>query len=147
MLKKTRTGFTLVESLVVLAISSLIVGMLLLCLNVFPQNSMKEKAFWRLFNEKWNESIQRGKNEGRVTDVRIWKGQDVEFRFYKNKHLISEYVDIPEGLSANGQHDIFITPTGFTKPQTINWYSKNRHCGIQQKFQLGWGIYYCEDDK
>lgn len=144
--KKTRLGFTLVETLVVLGISSVIMMLLVFAIAMFPQNNLKEKAFWRCFDEQWNLSIQAAKDTEQITKVRFRPDvNQVIFEQYKNKRLQSKLIEIPDGLRPIEFREITISEKGFVKPQTLNWYSQKRHCGIHQKFQLGWGIYYCED--
>ncbi|WP_395318729.1 prepilin-type N-terminal cleavage/methylation domain-containing protein [Fructilactobacillus frigidiflavus] len=144
--KRIRPGFTLVETLIVLAISTLIMALLVFLMAMFPQKNIQEKAFWRCFDEQWNSSIQAAKDHGQITDVRVRPDKNIVlFEQFKNNHFEYQRVQMPDGLRPIEVHEIRITDKGFVKPQTLNWYSQNRHCGIHQKFQLGWGIYYCED--
>lgn len=146
--KKIRKGFTLIETVIVLGISALILIFLVFAVAMFPQSNIKEKAFWRCFDEQWNSAIQMAKDNGQITTVSFWSNSDeVVFSQYRNNGLHYKRVQLPDGLRPVEFREIKITEKGFVKPQTLNWYSQNCHCKIHQKFQLGWGIYYCEDDK
>ncbi|WP_413627180.1 type II secretion system protein [Fructilactobacillus vespulae] len=145
--KGKKQGFTLVESLVVLAISAITILVIIFSTAIVKQNSYGERVFWNVFNEKWNGAIQKSRNDKKIVRVEFSTSNRVIFSSYDNRRLNRDVLPMPQGLKTEKWNEIVINEDGYVKPQTVVWFSENSNTRIWQKFQLGWGTYNFERKK
>ncbi|EKK20934.1 hypothetical protein B808_1248 [Fructilactobacillus florum 8D] len=144
LLKNKRKGFTLLESLVVISITSLILLTLLWGTRVFNRQINSEPRFWQSFAVAWNQTLVTAKIQQTPAWVTLAPHQAVCFETYLHQRLIKHEVRVPTGLSVTSWHEIKISKNGTVSPQTITWRSEASRRWILQKIQLGWGCYHNE---
>lgn len=141
-----RKGFTLIETLVVLVISSLILSLSLLITHNFNENHYQNYLFWKEFHNEFElyESLVREHHSSVMIDFNTSSNQ-VNFVSSSPKihqHTIKE----PRDLTTNHYYKILINNKGLVNPDTVIWNVKGQR-KLSQRFQLGWGMYTIEDSK
>ncbi|WP_062903778.1 competence type IV pilus minor pilin ComGD [Pediococcus damnosus] len=141
-MSKSKHGFTLIESLVVLTIVSLLFSTGNMAFKrVIEQQH--EKEFWATFDREWKRYEQFANLEGVVTYISFDKaGNKVSFRPLKTFDKENYEVQLPKTLSLFSNQEIKIGSDGYVKPQTIAFNSKINKCTYRMTVQLGWGVYH-----
>ncbi|KRK57881.1 type II secretion system protein [Fructilactobacillus fructivorans] len=145
--KNDQPGFTLVESVLVLFVSSLILGITLVAFNYLGVIGNQEKRFFETLDSAWNEALIESQAHHHSTRVLFYPNDEVVFVKQEKSRLKNRVVKMPRGLSVKSYHDIEIKKDGYVKPQTIRWSSSGQKRLILQKIQLGWGAYHLETIK
>lgn len=143
-IKGRRTGFTLLETLLVLLITSFVVAVLIFGVNCFRNYSNNENRFFSTLGEAWNATILMTKEKQLETNVYFYPHDAVIFVSQGKDQKVVRRIKEPNSLSVVSYHDVKIGKDGYVKPQTIKWYSEKNKQMIYQKIQLGWGIYHLE---
>ncbi|TMT00858.1 type II secretion system protein [Apilactobacillus kunkeei] len=136
-MKKSKDGFTTIEMLIVLIISSFFMS---LCIFLYQGTHINdqelEKEFWVNFREYWKQAIENSAYTGWETNI-YEKDHDIIFsnKGHHNK------LRMPDSMHSQDNLLITVNNDGYVPPQTYEWYSKNTHTRYLLKVQLGGGIY------
>ncbi|USS86786.1 hypothetical protein [Fructilactobacillus cliffordii] len=145
--KSNRQGFTLLESLIVLGLTTLTLVTLSVGVRWFNEANVTETAFWHDFANTWNRTLVLARQNQTPATVTFLPNDQVIFRSYNHGNQFQKRVSLPSGLSPVRWYEVKITDQGYVKPQTLRWLSNASHTEIWQKFQLGWGSYVNEKHK
>ena len=134
---KLKTGFTLVETMVVLLISALILGLSLWMVNGLNLDHLRDAFFWRRFQSQFDLCENTARRHHSPTTVVFRPHNQVTFI---NDRLRSPNLELPRTLSPAKTYTVMIRANGHVNPQSLIWLVNGRPRLIQ-KFQLGWGMY------
>lgn len=145
-LMETKDGFTMLESLVVLILTVMSLGLGLFVKDTFHPESIDQMYFWQQFRSRFDllESISERKNI--PTLITFPNSKKVVF-LVKRHNLV---LKIPQGLEISRQTMvrqpvIRINRQGNIRPQTVYWSDERHHQSIKQIFELSWGVYRLEE--
>lgn len=138
--RKNKAGFTLTETMIGLFVTSCILLTTVLMIGIIKNNEISEKYFFRSIDKKWSATqtyCQLKNNRGKII---LSPSQGIIFKNGNDQKRIK----LPSNLKLAKYHEINITETGYTNPQTINWYDSNGRVKYRQTVQLGWSGYKIE---
>ncbi|ANZ58313.1 hypothetical protein BGL34_00580 [Fructilactobacillus lindneri] len=144
--KNKRYGFTFLESMTVLCVTSVVLLLLIFGIHIFNQFQINEKLFWNTFDETWNHSLVLARNDNTSVNVAFYPNDEVVFKSFNHGKRYRKTVQMPHGLSVVKRYEMNISEKGYVKPQTVYWKSSNTNERVLQKFQLGWGTYRNEKE-
>ncbi|MHA8137964.1 competence type IV pilus minor pilin ComGD [Lactobacillaceae bacterium Scapto_B20] len=135
---KSKTAFTLLESLIVLMITVIIFSLGMVGFNSRSTNHLQLKMFWQAFQRQWKHAEQYA--VAYQSNVRVIF-LERHLQFIYDEPLQNQRINYPSGLQNANQHDsLLIKAGGHISPKTIYWRWDDSKT-IKQTFQLGWGIY------
>ncbi|TPR38687.1 hypothetical protein [Apilactobacillus micheneri] len=146
-LKKSKFGFTNIEMIIVLMITSLFIGITLFIYpNIKNYQRNDEQKFWNSFKYQWDSivmSTKINKNEkSKITSTIIVNKNNVHFIYWNG---VNKSLNIPNTMSIYGNSYIIdIKSGGYVAPATYRWHSNLLKKDYIQTFQLGWGVYHIE---
>lgn len=135
-------GFTLVETLVVLIITTSVMFFTLEIVNSLKQQShyYVERDFWQQFQRCWDDNLIYARKNKQDTFVETVQNR-VKFGSFRKMRSLT----IPSSIIPPKRLDIHINSNGYVAPQTVYW--KLRSGGVYvQTIQLGWGIYHLKKE-
>lgn len=135
-----RSGFTLIETLLVLIITAMILSLGFFASRFDQLSVLKHRQFWAEFQSNFilAESEAQGVDHIQIAIV----SNDHLVKFIRlGKHKQTKILKIPHGLNPYRNSTITIAQGGYIKPTTFTWYDHSLHEQIEQTFQLGWGVY------
>lgn len=140
-MKRRVNAFTLLESLVVLAIITMLFLLIVPTANRSKQAS-DERQFWSDLRVQWQAAQARAKVAHQSTSV-AYEPDSHRFVFsWLASHRQAESVDVPPTLVVDFYPRIQIFANGYVRPQTIRLHSTLTKQQYQIRVQLGWGGYH-----
>ncbi|UQS86770.1 hypothetical protein MOO44_07845 [Nicoliella spurrieriana] len=137
---RSRDAFTVLESLIVLGVTVMILGIGLFAAKGFDTGKIQERIFWQSFQKHWQFSERYAVETHSAVSVTFFHNH-VMF-IYGNGDSPPYRIRYPKGLvGVKGKDEIIIKDNGHVSPKTIWWQSKNNQRTVKQTFQLGWGVY------
>ena len=137
---EVRRGFTMIESLIVLVITILTLGLGLFIKDSFQTEPLDQIYFWRQFQSRFDLLESISEKQRRLTSISFLTPKRVVFSI-KNKDIL---LKVPQGLWVKRTPFIIrIGRNGNVKPQRIQWGNSQGRT-INQIFELGWGVYRVE---
>ncbi len=145
---KFRDGFTLVETMIVLAISTLILSLSLFAADNFNFDRVRCYFFWKEFQSQFELSENLARQRKMPTVIKFWPHQKVEFdsRYFERQNSGPLIIKLPNGLSPVRPCRVEIYKTGHVSPQRLDW-SRSGQPDLVQTFQLSWGVYNLKTKK
>lgn len=140
-MKRGVKAFTLIESLVVLAIITMLFLLIVPTANRSKQASA-ERQFWSDWRVQWQAAQTRAKVANQSTSV-VYQPDSHRFEFsWLASHRQTESVVVPSTLVVDFFPRIQILANGYVRPQTIRLHSTLTKQQYQIRVQLGWGGYH-----
>ncbi|MEJ6400435.1 competence type IV pilus minor pilin ComGD [Nicoliella lavandulae] len=136
---KSKGGFTVLESLIVLVITSLVIGLGMISINRATVARVQERIFWQSLKRQWQFNERYAVENKTTVNVTFLKHQ-VQFQYPEQPERNYEF-NYPKSVAKSSERDLItIKSNGYISPKTIYWTVNNGQI-IKQTFQLGWGIY------
>lgn len=135
-----REGFTFLETIIVLGIAALL---LLITIPNFTKTRQKlaEEQFWRSLRQDWQWAQLQCESKHQYIVIRYDKsGERITFRI-NDQTRESKVIPIPSTLNVDAFSELYMTPNGYTRPQTQTFRSLIDGHRYYMKIQLGWGGY------
>mgnify|MGYP003600983092 CR=1 FL=1 len=140
-MKKEVEAFTLLESLVVLAIITMLFLLVVPTANRSKQASA-ERQFWSDLHVHWQAAQARAKVAHQSTSV-VYEPDSHRFEFsWLASRRQTETVAVPSTLVVDFYPRIQILANGYVRPQTLRLHSTLTKQQYQIRVQLGWGGYH-----
>ena len=144
-LMETKDGFTILESLVVLILVVMSLGLGLFVKDTFHPESIDRIYFWQRFRSRFDLLESISEKDNIPTLITFPNSKKVIFGV-KRRRLV---LKIPKGLEISRrtmvrQPMIRINRAGSIRPQTVYWSDERHHQNIKQVFELSWGVYRLE---
>jgi len=142
-----RNGFTLIETLIVLALVALMFTFGTMKLNSFREAS-DEKHFWMQLERAWQQSQARAQNSGKPTAIKLSANKE-QLLFHardRNGNDDDNDIQIPKTIEVRAFKAITMHQNGYVKPQTAKFYSRRTNKMYLMKIQLAYGGYYIEKE-
>lgn len=133
-----KNGFTIVESLLVLALVALSLGLGTFIQNSFQTKSVNQVYFWRQFRSRFDLLESASKKNRIPAMITFPTHKKVVFSLRRDNWALR----VPKDLEVRQLATIRINKGGTIRPQTIDWFDKYHHQNIKQIFELGWGVYH-----
>ncbi|GAB5052738.1 competence type IV pilus minor pilin ComGD [Pediococcus ethanolidurans] len=141
-MRQSKSGFTLIETLVVLSIIAFIFTFGHLTFKTVIEQQ-EEKQFWAKFDDDWKRYEQFANSEGVVTYITFDKSKrKIRFNPLKTFNKENSEISLPKTLSLFSNQEVKIGSDGYVKPQTIAFQSEVNKCTYRLTIQLGWGVYH-----
>lgn len=139
-------GFTLVETLLVLALVTLIISFSFPSLYRSRQN-VAEREFWSGLRQQWQAAQVRAKTKQLATAVTYDSDEhQIEFSWIEGSELIKRRLTVPDTLLVRKFENFRMHENGYTKPRTEEFYSSLHHRTYYMRIQLAWGGYRIEEE-
>lgn len=136
-----REGFTMIETLITLAIVSSLLILVMVGRSQFTKQSPRqETAFWHDFDAQWQRALYEARYQKLVTTVQIQSGQPVQFDSRRTHQL----VELPASLQPMRDYHLRIREDATISPQTLTFISSIDDCRYRMIIQMGWGLYRIE---
>ncbi|MDF4006733.1 prepilin-type N-terminal cleavage/methylation domain-containing protein [Limosilactobacillus fermentum] len=147
MFNSQRRAFTMVEVVIVLAISALVI--VTTTIPYQKRNAeLSEEQFWRDVKQRWQEAQTRARVEGKATFIYLTSRSKREIRFEYHTDSgkkVTEEVLLPKQLHVASNEDMVkIYKNGYVSPRTWSFVSKATMTNYDMKIQMGWGGYYVQ---
>ncbi|MBW1605765.1 type II secretion system protein [Lactobacillus sp. Sy-1] len=137
---KSRSAFTVLESLIVLVIAGLVLAMGVFAVRSYNVGRVQERYFWQSFQKHWQFSERFAVENNSEVTVTFFT-RSVQFIYHDHDYQAAQ-INYPKGLLAvQNKSTVRIRKAGHVSPKTVYFKSDNYQKTIKQTFQLGWGVY------
>lgn len=140
-----KTGFTLLETICVLTITILVLGISIFLNSILKQKYvLTEQRFFETLKITINEGSISARNNNVPLKIYFQKDRKVIVQTVHAKTIATRRIQSPRSIKLAGNHVISISASVFISPQTIRWYTNDGRLKYLQKFQLGWSGFKLE---
>lgn len=136
-------AFTMIEALIVLAITALIIGITLPSMSR-SERLLGEQQFWRSMRKEWHQSQLRAELNHYPTEIEYDPfTREIIFKWFNGKSRLP----VPATLQVVQFDKVEISETGYSRARTQEFRSKINGHRYLMKIQLAWGGYRFEEKK
>ncbi|MFK5676013.1 MULTISPECIES: prepilin-type N-terminal cleavage/methylation domain-containing protein [unclassified Ligilactobacillus] len=136
--RRSKPGFTLIETTIVLLIVTILAGMVTVGPGKRWQAAWQERWFFKRFNAIWIETVTNPRLLQTNKTVVFTKNQ---VRFIVDQHEC-HVIAVPASLHLLRYQVVKVAPSGSVTPVTVCYQSPSNRCNKVLVFQLGYGGQY-----